>query len=97
MDDLKIVVKVGGSLFDWPELGPRLGRWLKTLPSNRVLLVPGGSMQTHDLTLQGLADRVNKLETQNRRLKLAGFSVAIAASALLLMGQARSSHVVEAS
>ena len=42
MDDLKVVVKVGGSLFDWPALGQRLERWLKTLPSNKVLLVPGG-------------------------------------------------------
>ena len=42
MDDLKVVVKVGGSLFDWPALGQRLERWLKTLPSSRVLLVPGG-------------------------------------------------------
>lgn len=54
-------------------------------------------MQTHDLTVQALADRVRKLETQNRRLKLAGFSAAIAVSALLLMGQARTSRVVEAS
>jgi aspartokinase-like uncharacterized kinase len=42
MPDPKIVVKVGGSLFDWPELGPRLNRWLDTFSSNKVLLVPGG-------------------------------------------------------
>jgi aspartokinase-like uncharacterized kinase len=42
MRDPKVVVKVGGSLFDWPELGPRLSRWLDTLSSNKVLLVPGG-------------------------------------------------------
>jgi aspartokinase-like uncharacterized kinase len=42
MDDLKVVVKVGGSLFDWPGLGQRLEHWLKTLPSSWVLLVPGG-------------------------------------------------------
>ena len=42
MDDLKVVVKVGGSLFDWPALGQRLERWLNTLPSSRILLVPGG-------------------------------------------------------
>jgi aspartokinase-like uncharacterized kinase len=39
---MKLVVKVGGSLFDRPELGPRLVRWLKPLSSSRVLLVPGG-------------------------------------------------------
>jgi len=54
-------------------------------------------MQTYDPTLQALADRVNKLEVQNRRLKLAGLAVVIMASAVLLMGQARSSRAVEAS
>ena len=37
-----IVVKVGGSLFDWPELGPRLHEWLKTLAPAQILMVPGG-------------------------------------------------------
>jgi aspartokinase-like uncharacterized kinase len=37
-----IVVKVGGSLFDWPELGPRLEQWLRALSPARILLVPGG-------------------------------------------------------
>ena len=37
-----IVVKVGGSLFDWPELGPRLQDWLPTLSPGQILLVPGG-------------------------------------------------------
>jgi aspartokinase-like uncharacterized kinase len=36
------VVKVGGSLYDLPDLGTRLRGWLATLPSPRVLLVPGG-------------------------------------------------------
>jgi aspartokinase-like uncharacterized kinase len=36
------VVKVGGSLFDWPELGQRLGQWLETLSATTVLLIPGG-------------------------------------------------------
>jgi aspartokinase-like uncharacterized kinase len=37
-----VVVKVGGSLFDLPELGPRLRAWLKTMGGADVLLVPGG-------------------------------------------------------
>jgi 5-(aminomethyl)-3-furanmethanol phosphate kinase len=37
-----IVVKVGGSLFDLPELGPRLRHWLAGLASSKALLVPGG-------------------------------------------------------
>jgi aspartokinase-like uncharacterized kinase len=35
------VVKVGGSLYDLPDLGPRLRAWLRSL-SGPVLLVPGG-------------------------------------------------------
>jgi aspartokinase-like uncharacterized kinase len=35
------VVKVGGSLYDLPDLGPRLRRWLETL-TGTVVLVPGG-------------------------------------------------------
>jgi aspartokinase-like uncharacterized kinase len=42
MHDLKVLVKVGGSLLDWPELGPRLVCWLDTFSSKNVLLVPGG-------------------------------------------------------
>jgi aspartokinase-like uncharacterized kinase len=37
-----LVVKVGGSLFDLPDLGPRLRGWLATRAASDVLLVPGG-------------------------------------------------------
>ncbi len=37
-----IVVKVGGSLFDSPALGPALRAYLETLAPAEVLLVPGG-------------------------------------------------------
>jgi aspartokinase-like uncharacterized kinase len=37
-----VVVKVGGSLFDLPDLGPRLRHWLTQQPGGRVLLIPGG-------------------------------------------------------
>jgi aspartokinase-like uncharacterized kinase len=37
-----IVVKVGGSLYDLPDLGPRLRAWLSALSGRGVLLVPGG-------------------------------------------------------
>jgi aspartokinase-like uncharacterized kinase len=37
-----VVVKVGGSLYDLPDLGPRLQRWLERLRDDRVILVPGG-------------------------------------------------------
>ncbi len=37
-----VVVKVGGSLFDLPDLGPRLRAWLGALETRAVLLVPGG-------------------------------------------------------
>jgi aspartokinase-like uncharacterized kinase len=35
-------VKVGGSLYDLPDLGPRLDRWLRDHTGERLLLVPGG-------------------------------------------------------
>jgi aspartokinase-like uncharacterized kinase len=37
-----VVVKVGGSLYDLPDLGPRLRAWLDGLGPLRVLIVPGG-------------------------------------------------------
>lgn len=37
-----IVVKIGGSLFDHPALGPGLRRWLGEQPPARYLFVPGG-------------------------------------------------------
>ena len=36
------IVKVGGSLFDMPDLGPRLKEWLDRLTLRNILLVPGG-------------------------------------------------------
>jgi aspartokinase-like uncharacterized kinase len=40
--DSPLVVKVGGSLFDLHDLGPRLRHWLDSLHTNEVLIVPGG-------------------------------------------------------
>ena len=37
-----IVVKVGGSLYDWPDLGPRLRAFLGSLADPDRLVVPGG-------------------------------------------------------
>jgi aspartokinase-like uncharacterized kinase len=37
-----LVIKVGGSLFDLADLGPRLRRWMDTLPTRQLLIVPGG-------------------------------------------------------
>jgi len=36
------VVKVGGSLFDLPDLGSRLRKWLAERPAGDLLVVPGG-------------------------------------------------------
>jgi aspartokinase-like uncharacterized kinase len=38
------VIKVGGSLFDLVDLGPRLERWLEAPPSSALVLVPGGGL-----------------------------------------------------
>src|SRR5260370_42590502 len=37
-----LVAKVGGSLFDLEDLGPRLRGWLARQPEGEKLLVPGG-------------------------------------------------------
>jgi aspartokinase-like uncharacterized kinase len=36
------IVKVGGSLYDLPDLGPRLDRWLGEQAGERIILIPGG-------------------------------------------------------
>jgi aspartokinase-like uncharacterized kinase len=36
------IVKVGGSLYDLPHLGARLGQWLAGADLGRLVLVPGG-------------------------------------------------------
>src|SRR4051794_12217769 len=51
MSEPLIVAKVGGSLYDLPDLGARLKLWLGPLP--RVLLVPGGG---------AMADAVRRLD-----------------------------------
>lgn len=53
-------------------------------------------MQPHDPTVQALAKRVAKLEAQNRRFTKAGMAALVAASAVLVMGQAQTSRVLEA-
>ncbi len=39
-DSARVVIKVGGSLYDLPDLGPRLAQWLAGI--ERPLIVPGG-------------------------------------------------------
>src|SRR5262249_39070568 len=60
MDDRRegpTVVKVGGSLFDLPDLASRLQLWLKRFPNGNVLLIPGGGR---------LADVVRSFDEQHR-------------------------------
>lgn len=40
------VIKVSGSLFDWPDLRFRLAEWLSQRSEERLLLVPGGGPAT---------------------------------------------------
>ncbi|MGL6073573.1 MAG: hypothetical protein ACRC8S_05355 [Fimbriiglobus sp.] len=49
----KLVVKVGGSLFESPNLRPALKRLLRALPHDKILLVAGGG---------DFADAVRKLD-----------------------------------
>ena len=56
----EVVVKVGGSLLDQPNLGPRLGAWLDALPRRRTLLLVGGGKVADEVRrldgLHGLGD-----------------------------------------
>ena len=75
----EIVVKVGGSLFDRPDLGPMLQRWLERR-GGRCLLVPGGGpmadvvrsyhrthrlpeVDSHWLAIRAMSINANLLET----------------------------------
>lgn len=66
------VVKVGGSLYDHPALGPGLRAYLATLPAP-VLVVPGGG---------GFADAVRKLDAVHRLGEEAAHWLAIESLAL---------------
>lgn len=52
-----VVVKVGGSLFDLPDLGRRLRHWLEGLATREIVLVPGGGP---------IADAVRDLDRRHR-------------------------------
>lgn len=54
----EMIVKVGGSLFDLPDLGVRLTRWLDQSAPARALLVPGGGAAAD---IVRALDRLHKL------------------------------------
>jgi aspartokinase-like uncharacterized kinase len=37
-----LLVKIGGSLYDWPDLGPKLAHWLESQAAPELRIVPGG-------------------------------------------------------
>ena len=39
---MPLVIKVGGSLYDWPQLGPTLARWLRQHAPPQTIIIPGG-------------------------------------------------------
>jgi aspartokinase-like uncharacterized kinase len=53
-----VVVKVGGSLFDLPDLGARLEAWLRTLGCSDVILVAGGGAAADVIRAM---DRIHRL------------------------------------
>ncbi len=70
---MKTIVKVGGSLFDLPDLSERLRRFLAGVGTSAVLLVPGGGI-TADAVRQ--LDRVHGLgEEASHWLALRAMSV----------------------
>jgi 5-(aminomethyl)-3-furanmethanol phosphate kinase len=88
-----IVVKVGGSLYDWPGLGPALRAFVAALAPSRVLLVPGGG---------DFADAVRKLhavhgltEEQSHRLALESLWAAMSFLRTLVPGAEYAAHPAE--
>ena len=73
-----LVVKVGGSLYDWPEFAPTLTRWLRDNARDETLIVPGGGPFAH--AVRRLAE-VQKLDEETAHW-LAVRSMTIAASFL---------------
>lgn len=68
-----IVVKVGGSLFDWPALGAALRAFLASLDASSVLLVPGGGATADAIRT---LDRVHHLgEEESHWLALEALSI----------------------
>ncbi len=57
------VVKVGGSLYDLPDLRSRLEHWFSTLSSERILLVPGGGKAADSIRHLDQVHRFNKEDT----------------------------------
>jgi aspartokinase-like uncharacterized kinase len=90
-----VVVKVGGSLFDLPDLGPRLRHWLDGLGAARVVLVPGGG---------AAADVVRDLDRRHGLGEKKAHWLALRAMTLnawflcdLLMGEDVQEHAAQAS
>ena len=53
-----IVVKIGGSLFDWPSLRPALRKWIATFKSESLLLIAGGG---HSADAVRMYDQIHQL------------------------------------
>lgn len=69
-----IVVKVGGSLFDWPALRPTLRQWLSQFQNDNVLLVAGGGHLAEAIRTY---DRVHQLgEEMSHWLAIQSLTVA---------------------
>ena len=68
-----IVAKVGGSLFDLPDLRHRLDRWIKSVNPCRILLVPGGGQVVEAIRALHLVHQLT--EEQSHWLAIRGMSV----------------------
>ncbi|MBL8793186.1 MAG: hypothetical protein JNM56_04720 [Planctomycetia bacterium] len=71
------VVKVGGSLFDLPQLGPALRRWLDQLDTRRVVLLPGGGRAADAVRAFDQAQQLGEEAAHWLALRAMGFNVAL--------------------
>ena len=65
-----IVIKVGGSLFDLPDLGTRLKHYLRQYQSHTIWLVPGGGECVNTLRRLDLIHQLGELVCHDLALQL---------------------------
>ena len=79
-----VVIKVGGSLLDWPELPGRLGVFLKELGERKVVLIAGGGAVVDVVRAM---DRTHGLgEERSHWLAIRGMDLTAALLASILPG-----------
>ena len=82
------VVKVGGSLFDLPDLGQQLRRWLDHWKTPRTVLIPGGGLAADAVRAFDRAQHLGEEAAHWLALEAMRFNVSLLATVLPNSGRA---------